>query len=196
MPSPTAEASRGSVATLLPGWQVLVIDDLGLTYAVPPGWAEVEVHELRAQLDESITSGSVNGQIADAWAWLRDQIDEGVLVAGATGRSTLAGYTDSVLFFVRASPPDLRTGVATALDESPALGNDPVVDPQVLSIPMGDALVARVKTEPEGGAPSQSVNWFTLLPDGRLLWLNSAAPAGEESFEDVIAIVAGSLRLR
>ena len=41
--------------------------------------------------------------------------------------------------------------------------------------------------------PCQAAVYFTLLPDGRLLWLGGAAPAGDAGLEALMDDIAESL---
>ena len=62
-----------------------------------------------------------------------------------------------------------------------------------MQLPIGDALRGQATFSPSGGVPSQAVVYFTLLPDGRLLWLDGAAPAGDAGFEALMDDIAESL---
>ena len=114
------------------------------------------------------------------WTWGRDEVDRGHVVDVVAGPSGVPNATASVILMVLDPPASLDAGAAEAIASVPGSFPDPPLEP--VPLPIGDALRGQATFSPSGGVPSQAVVYFTLLPDGRLLWLDGAAPASDAGF--------------
>jgi hypothetical protein len=161
------------------------------TYRIPAGWQDMPPAALRAQLDAALSSGGVSGDIRDAWTWGRDEVDKGHVKAIVIGPSKIHPWTASVIMLVVDPPPSLEAGAADVVAAMPS--QFPRLSFAPVDLPIGDALTASATFSPAGGSPSREVLVFTLLPDGRLLWLDAAAPATDDDFEQLVETFAESL---
>ena len=168
-----------------------LVVDVPFTYRMPDGWQKMSPAALRSQLDAALSNGTASGDIRDAWTWGRDEVDRGHVKAVIVGPSSVRPFTASVIMLVVDPPKSLEAGAADVLAAMPS--QFPRLSLQPVDLPIGDAIGATATFAPVGGSPSREVLLFTLLPDGRLLWLDAAAPAGDTGFETLVNGVQQSL---
>ncbi len=178
------------------GWRLATLTGLGMSYALPSTWSPVNLPSVRDQLATAVSSGTVTGEIARAWSWIRDQIDAGLIISVTSGPSTVTGYTDSIYVVVLDNSLELRAAVDAAWADAPHSLIESITVDRAVHLPAGDMVLRQTTSEPQGGAPSQTVNYFVLLDHERLLWLSATAPSGESSFPPFIASIAETLARR
>jgi hypothetical protein len=192
-----AESHRPTSTPALPaGWQPFEVASAGLRMAIPAGWSELDLGEFSRQLTEGLESSAMPEDVALAWQWLLGQVEGGQIVAVMTGPAPGSAATASIIVFLMDAPIDLRTGAMDAFDAAPALADVVVAEDQHVLLPIGDAILITTEAKGSLGVPSQSVNYFLLAADGRLLWINAAAPLEDSRFQGLMATVAEHLAYR
>jgi hypothetical protein len=189
-----AQTDPPSSARVLPdGWTNARTEDGAIAYGLPPDWEQGSVAEMRDGVAADIASGQLTGEYLAGSTWFLKLLDSGAVRGVMSGPSQVEGYTVSILYTILPAPTDLRSGAEAAIRDAPhppSQHRSPLAPP---TLPIGDALVATLASDSTGGAPSRGVLTFTLLRDGRLLWLDGAAALADDGFDALVAEVAASI---
>jgi hypothetical protein len=172
------------------GWAKQSVSDPALQLDVPDGWQGLPLDVFERQLKEQLPN--VSADAAKVWRYQIELIDTGQVRAVFTGPSAAFNATASIEVIVLPGSETLTEAVSREQKAAAALieGQRDQTD---ATLPIGSAIRVLVLTDPEGGVPSQGIQYFVKLDDGTTLMLIGSAPAADTEFAEVMSHVAQSL---
>ena len=186
-------AAPASAGTLSNGWAAATTEDGAIAYGLPPDWEQGSVAAMRDGIAADIDSGQLTGEYLAGSTWFLKLLDSGAVRGVISGPSPVEGYTVSVLFTVVGAPASLRSGAEAVIRDAPHPAGQRLSALVPVTLPIGEALIATLTSDSTGGSPSRGVLYFTLLRDGRLLWIDGAAPLEVDAFDGFMARVAATV---
>jgi hypothetical protein len=188
-PAPSTSSAPTS-AFIASGWIKQSVSDPALRLEVPDGWDAVHLDTLERQRKELVPV--VTAEIAKVLKYEIELIETGQLRAVFAGPTATGNAIASIEFIVRPGSNTLAEAVTREQTIEAALmsGQREQVDAR---LPIGPAVRVRVLTNPEGGVPSQGIQYFVQLDDGTVVFFVGTAPVADTGFADVMTHVAESL---
>ena len=171
-------------------WTKQSVADPRLELDVPASWHPLPLDAFRQQLEDALPKMSSDG--ARVWKYQIDLIDAGQLRAVFAGPSPASTATASIEVIVLPGSESLTEAVSREQEIVAAMIGGQRLQTDV-TLPIGSAIRVLVTTDPEGGIPSQGIQYFVKLGDTTTLMLIGTAPAADIAFGDVMAHVAQSL---
>jgi hypothetical protein len=147
-----------------------------LVIAWPDGWREAPLEEVRTQLADQ--AEQVPAGFKATFRELVRQIDDGVIVAQATGPVVNGTHAPSIIVSVESNDESLRSAAKRREEFLRVL--TPGMDQQIdelspASLPVGPAMRIRAHSNPPIGIPSQTIEYVLLL-DQRTVSIFGTAP--------------------
>lgn len=192
-PETESTASPGASAQTPASGDSVTLTEPGLVIEWPDGWSETQLVDLRTQLEGQ--AKQVPAEFQGTFRRLVKQIDDGVIVAHATGPVVNGAHAPSIIVSVESGDQSLGSAAKRreAFLQALTSGMGQQIDERSsVALSVGRAMRIRASSKPSIGIPSQTIEYVLLL-DERTVSIFGTAPADHTQFVDVMAGVADRL---
>ena len=175
-----------------PAEGVATMDDPALSMRLPADWKQLPAMSLRSQAEQG--SAASTRAVKEMYDQLISEIDGQRVRLYATGPSGFDQWQATIIIEVT-DAGSVNEQIDKAQKLATAFGTPTTSARTDVKLAIGQGVRLENTADPpaSGGVAARGIDYVVQLADGRILWINTTAPAASTTFADTIDKAIGTI---